>query len=69
MPVVRGAAVQTDAVSPREARLALLMTVLGVLLTLTGVVMLGEPAAYGIVALPLAAVAAVVWRLRQDAAL
>jgi proteasome assembly chaperone (PAC2) family protein len=54
-------------VDAREARLGLLLTVLGVLLTLTGAVLLGRPEGYAIVALPAAALAAVVWRTRRPA--
>lgn len=59
---------RSDAVEPREARAALLMTTLGLLLTLTGAVLLGSPFALGLVALPVAALLTVLWRVRQGSA-
>jgi hypothetical protein len=63
--MTRELAMQTGAVDPREARVALLLTTLGLVLSLVGAVLLAEPAAYAVVALPAAALAAVLYRTRQ----
>jgi hypothetical protein len=57
--------VQPDAVDQREGRLAILLTTVGLVLSLAGALMLAQPAAYAVLVLPLVCVAAVVWRTRQ----
>lgn len=54
-----------DAVDPREARVAILLTTVGLVLALAGAVMLRQPAAYAVLLLPVASLCAVVWRTRQ----
>jgi uncharacterized membrane protein YqjE len=61
--------VRPDAVEPRDARAALLLTTLGLLLTLTGAILLGSPVGFGLVALPVLALVTVIWRVRQTDAL
>lgn len=56
---------QPDAVDPRSARVAMLLTTLGIVLSTVGAVMLAQPVAYAVLVLPLAAFGAVVWRTRQ----
>ncbi len=56
---------QPDAIDPRLARVAILLTTVGLVLALAGAVMLRQPVAYAVLVLPLASVCAVVWRTRQ----
>lgn len=53
-------------VDPRQARAATLLTTLGLLLTLTGAVLMSRPAAWALVPLPVAALAVVLWRSRAQ---
>jgi hypothetical protein len=56
--------VPTDTVDPRQARAALALVTLGLLLTLTGALLLSRPAAFTLVLLPLLAFVAVLRRVR-----
>jgi hypothetical protein len=57
--------VHSEPVDPRQARAAILLSTLGLLLTLTGAVLLGRPSGWALVSLPLAALAVVLWRARS----
>lgn len=54
----------TEPVDPRQARAAILLSTLGLLLTLSGAVLLGRPTGWALVSLPLAALGVVLWRSR-----
>lgn len=56
---------QSEPVDPRQARAAILLSTLGLLLTLTGAVLLGRPTGWALVSLPAAALAVVLWRARS----
>jgi hypothetical protein len=57
--------VQSEPVDPRQARAAILLSTLGLLLTLTGAALLGRPSGWALVTLPVAALAVVLWRARS----
>ncbi len=63
--MTRETTVRPDAVDPMEARVALLLTTLGLLLSAIGAALLANPAAYAVLTLPVLALATVVWRTRQ----
>ncbi len=65
VPATEGVPVQPDAVDPRQARVAMLLTLVGLVLAVTGAVMLAQPAAYAVLVLPATAFCAVLWRTRQ----
>jgi hypothetical protein len=53
-----------QSVDPRQARAAISLATLGLLLTLTGAVLMGRPGAWALVSLPVAALGVVLWRAR-----